>query len=368
MKLNELSLTGWRSYEAALAGFDPGINLILGQNAQGKTNLLEAIYYLSTGKSFRTRVQGELIRHGSDYAELQADLTSQDRDQTLRVVLFSNRRRRILEKNGVRQKSWTEAGGLVHTVLFCPEDLQVLRAGASGRRRLLDDALCQLRPAYDRALTEYSRLQEQKARILKDWRDTPNLLDLLPDYNTRMAQVGAILISYRARYVKALGQCAADYHGELSGGREALRLDYQTVSAIMDPFAPQAELSDLLSRQFELRRSAELETGICLTGPHKDDFGAYLGDLPVKSYASQGQTRTAAISLKLAERELSRRDTGQEPILLLDDVLSELDAARQDYVLNRLGGGQVFITCCEEKRLSGLGRQFIIQDGTIQCL
>ena len=368
MRLNELTLSGWRSYLSARAGFDPGINLILGENAQGKTNLLEAIYYLSTGKSFRTRSQTELIRQGSEFAELQAAVTSQDRDQTLRVVLFQGRRRRILEKNSVRQKSWADLSGLIHGVLFCPEDLSILRAGASGRRRLLDDALCQLRPAYDMALTEYGRLQEQKARILKDWRDTPNLLDLLPDYNTRMAQVGAILISYRARYVRALNECAAGYHAELSGGKETLRLEYQTVSAVTDPFVSQAELYERLLRQFELRRSAELETGLCLTGPHKDDFSASLGDLAIKSYASQGQTRTAAISLKLAERELCRRDTGQEPVLLLDDVLSELDAARQDYVLNRLGGGQVFITCCEEKRLSGLGRQFFIQDGTIQCL
>lgn len=368
MRLQSINLENWRSYPTAQAEFDPGINLILGENAQGKTNLLEAVSLLATGRSFRTRVGSELVRFGAEFAQVQARVFSEERDQSLRMVIYSDRRRRLLEKNGVRQKVFSDMAGTVNTVLFCPEDLLVLRAGSASRRKLLDDALCQLRPAYETALTEYHRLYEQKSRILKDWHEKPDLLDSLPDYNLRMAQVGAGLISYRARYVRALSQAAGAYHKELSGGREQLRLNYETVSAVHDPCLPQKDLCEILIDHFSLRRSAELEAGQCLTGPQKDDFAAYLGDLPVKSFASQGQTRTAAIAIKLAEREILGRDRGQEPILLLDDVLSELDAARQDYVLNRLGSGQVFITCCEDKRLSGLGRQFLIREGTISCM
>ncbi len=368
MSLLEIELVNWRSYTGARVEFDPGINLILGENAQGKTNLLEAVCMLSLGRSFRTRTAGELIRMGADYAEIQADVLSEQRRQQLRMVLFSDRRRRILQRNGIKQKTFSGMAGILHTVLFCPEDLQLLRAGSAGRRRLIDDALCQLRPAYAQLLSEYQRLEEQKSRILKDRYEKPDLLRSLPDYNERMAQTGAGLIFLRARYLQALDRAARVYHSELSGGREELQLQYRTVSGIGDPLAPRQELAQQLLRHIGERQAAELDAGSCLTGPHRDDFTASLGELPIKTYASQGQTRTAAIAIKLAEREILGRAFGQDPVLLLDDVLSELDAARQDYVLNRLGNGQVFITCCEEKKLTGIGRRFLVRGGSITCI
>ena len=253
----------------------------------------------------------------------------------------------------------------MNTVLFCPEDLMVLKSGASARRRLGDQALCQLRPNYDAALTEYHRILEQKSKILKDRFDHPALLEILPEYNLRLCQVGALLISYRARFYESLGKEASVYHGQFSGGAEDFALDYHTVSTVSDPFASIARLTENLQEHMESHARAELESGQCLTGPHRDDFDVRLSGLSVKTYGSQGQTRTAAISLKLAQRELSRRELGEEPILLLDDVLSELDPGRQDFVLNQITSGQVFITCCEPGRFTKLGQTIQIRKGKI---
>ena len=365
MRIHDLSLYDWRNYRQAKCEFVPGVNLLVGDNAQGKTNLLEAIVYLSQGQSFRTRTANELVRIGAEFTELSARIESAGREQSLRAVIFAGRRPRQLYVNEVKKKSAAELSGILPVVLFCPEDLGVLRAGSQARRRMIDRTLCQLRPVYASALLEYGRCYEQKSRILKDWQMQPGLLEILPEYNEQMARFGATIIYYRARYIKALEEAAQACHAEFSGGRETLTLGYQTVSTVEDPFAPPEALYDWLKAHQASHARAEQESGQCLSGPHKDDLNAMLNGMSVKSFGSQGQTRTAAISIKLSERELLRRLLEEEPILLLDDVLSELDAGRQDFVLNRLGQGQVFITCCEKDRLSSIGRAYVVENGEI---
>ena len=364
MHLCELSLSGFRNYEQLHFTAEPGVNLIVGDNAQGKTNLLEAIVYLGSGKSFRTQKSAELVRFGANFADLEARVYSEGREQTLRSVIWPGKPRQLW-RNGVKKKSAGEISGVLSTVLFCPEDLMVLKSGAGSRRRLGDSALCQLRPNYDAALAEYNRLLEQKSRILKDRFEHPALLESLPEYNLRLCQVGALIISYRARFYEGLGKAASAYHGQFSGGSEEFHLTYHTVSTVDDPFATVAKLTENLQNHMESHARAELESGQCLTGPHKDDFDVTLNGLSVKTYGSQGQTRTAAISLKLAQRELCRRELGEEPVLLLDDVLSELDPGRQDFVLNQITSGQVFITCCEPGRFTKLGQTIQISKGQI---
>ena len=366
MNLSELYLRSFRNYEELSLSLDPGVNLIVGQNAQGKTNLLEAISYLGSGKSFRAQKTGEMVKFGEDFGEIQGKIFSQDREQVLRFLLFSSAKPRQLFRNGVKKKSAGDIAGVLPTVLFCPEDLMVLKTGASQRRRMGDCVLCQLRPNYDAALTEYHRILDQKSRILKDHFDNPAVLEILPEYNSRLCQVGALLISYRARFYESLGRAAAKFHGQFSGGAEEFRLEYKTVSNISDPFAPVSQLNEELTEHLQRHYRAELETAQCLTGPHKDDFEVSLSGVNLKSYGSQGQTRTAAISLKLAQRELMAREFGEEPVLLLDDVLSELDAGRQDFVLNQIVSGQVFITCCEPGRFTKLGRTIEIEKGSIK--
>ena len=365
MHLCKLNLRDFRNYESLSLDFDPGVNLIVGNNAQGKTNLIEAIAYAGSGKSFRALKQSEMVRFGADFADIEAEVSAQERSQKLRWVIFNGSRPRQIWRNGAKKKSAGDLAGVLPTVLFCPEDLMVLKSGAAQRRRLGDHALCQLRPNYDAALTEYNRILEQKSRILKDRFENPAVMAILPEYNTRLCQVGALLISYRSRFYDSLGKSAAKFHGQFSGGAEEFRLEYKTVSTVKDPFAPIPRLTQDLLAHLESHYRAELESGLCLTGPHKDDFDVSLSGINLKAYGSQGQTRTAAISLKLAQRELMGREMGEEPVLLLDDVLSELDQGRQDFVLNQIVSGQVFITCCEPGRFTKLGKTIEIHQGKV---
>ncbi len=365
MNLNEIQLHNFRNYRSLTFRFDPGVNLLIGDNAQGKTNLLEAIGYLGSGKSFRTQKNSELVYLGQEHCEIKGSVYSQEREQQLRWLLFSGQRPRQLFRNGVKKKAASEISGVLNTVLFCPEDLMVLKGGGAARRRLVDSSLCQLRPNYEAALTEYNRILEQKSKILKDRFENPALLEILPEYNTRLCQVGSLLISYRARFYDALGKAAKICHENFSGGKEEFFLSYKTVSTVEDAFAPIPDLTECLQAHLESHYRAELESCQCLTGPHKDDFDVTLSGLSVKAFGSQGQTRTAAISLKIAQRELMYKESGEIPVLLLDDVLSELDPGRQDFVLNQITQGQVFITCCEPGRFTKLGKTIEISHGEI---
>ena len=366
MKLTDIHLENFRNYQEISAEFDGRVNLLVGDNAQGKTNLLEAIAFLGSGKSFRAQRTAELVKFGAEFAQMEGKVFSQEREQTLRWILFSSGKPRQLYRNGVKKRTSAEISGVLGSVLFCPEDLMVLKGGSAGRRRLADSAICQLRPNYETALNEYNRILEQKTRILKDRHDNPALLEILPEYNARLCQVGAMLISYRARFFEGLNREAKVYHDLFSGGKEAFQLSYKTVSSVDDPFASVTELENHLREHLESHYRAELESSQCLTGPHKDDFDVFLNDLSAKTYGSQGQVRTATVSLKLAQRTLMEKETGELPILLLDDVLSELDPARQDFVLNQITAGQVFITCCEPGRFTKLGKTIEIQQGTIK--
>ena len=346
MKLRRIALDGFRNYTDFTADFSPGVNVIWGENAQGKTNLLEAIGFLSGARSHRARGDKELISFHRDRGTITAEVTSRGRDFLLEVQLFRGARRRLFV-NHVKCKTAAELGGIVQTVLFCPEDLALIKAGAAERRSFLDHAICQLRPRYAEALAQYNKLLDHKTRILRDWEKHPSLLDVLEDFNEAMARAGALVIHYRAHFVRKLAEKAAQIQTEFSGGRETLALRYATVSTVRDPLGPTVELYEDLRRHQDSHAKAERDARSCLSGPHKDDLVARINGQPARQYASQGQTRTAALSLKLAERELFRDDTGQWPILLLDDVLSELDARRQDFVLRRITGGQVILTGCE---------------------
>ena len=346
MKLRRIALDGFRNYTDFTADFSPGVNVIWGENAQGKTNLLEAIGFLSGARSHRARGDKELISFHRDRGTITAEVTSRGRDFLLEVQLFRGARRRLFV-NHVKCKTAAELGGIVQTVLFCPEDLALIKAGAAERRAFLDHAICQLRPRYAEALAQYHKLLDHKTRILRDWEKHPSLLDVLEDFNEAMARAGALVIHYRAHFVRKLAEKAAQIQTEFSGGRETLALHYATVSTVRDPLGPTVELYEDLRRHQDSHAKAERDARSCLSGPHKDDLVARINGQPARQYASQGQTRTAALSLKLAERELFRDDTGQWPILLLDDVLSELDARRQDFVLRRITGGQVILTGCE---------------------
>lgn len=366
MIIKRIALNGFRNYEFDTAEFIPGTNVISGQNAQGKTNLLEAVYMLSCGRSFRTRFDKELVGFGYSAAEILAEVDSHDREQTIRILMNPGQAKRITV-NGVK-KTAGELSQVVNTVLFCPDDLNLIKEGAAVRRRLMDNAICQIRPRYAEYLSEFNRLYEHKTRILKDWRDKPSLLDTLDEFSDGMCRASAQLIRYRAAFAARLDQAAAPIHSEFSGKGEELSIKYKTVSSVRDPFASAREIYYDICDHQERHRQAELDSAQCLTGAHKDDLEIYINGSLARSFASQGQTRTAALSMKLAEREIFLAETGEYPILLLDDVLSELDSKRQEFVLNRIGGGQTLITCCEDEAISTKtgGKVLFVEQGKIR--
>lgn len=366
MQINTLELSGFRNYDHVELTFDNGCNVIYGENAQGKTNLLEAIVYLACGKSPRAHSDRELIGFDRETAKLVGKMESREREFKTEILLQRGRRRKMTV-NGVTAKSSADLSDVLHTVFFSPEDLYLIREGAAARRRFMDLSLCQLRPRYAEALAEHSRLYEHKTRILRDSEDDPGLLQMLPDFNERLCVVGAILIGYRARFCQALAQHARQAHLECSGGREELELHYQTVKTVSDPFAASQEIAEQLREHQSFHIQAEIASRLCLSGPHKDDIEVLVNGRSARQFCSQGQVRTAALSLKLAEREIHKNAMGEYPVMLLDDVLSELDVKRQEYVLNRISGGQIFITCCENDRLDALlsGKVFHIRSGEV---
>ena len=366
MRVEKIALNGFRNYEWETVEFAPGTNVICGPNAQGKTNLLESVYMLSCGRSFRTRFDRELVGFGYSEGQILAEVFSRDRQQTIDIRLRAGLAKRITV-NGVR-KTASELSDAVNVVLFCPDDLNLIKEGAAVRRRLMDNAISQIRPRYAELLTEFNKLYEHKTRILKDWREKPSLLDTLDEFSDGMARASAQLIRYRAAYAARLNQTAPAIHREFSGKGEELSIAYQTVSTVRDPFAPAKEIYYDICEHQEAHRQAELDSAQCLTGAHKDDLEIAINGRPARAFASQGQTRTAALSVKLAEREILLKETGEYPVLLLDDVLSELDQRRQEFVLNRIGGGQTLITCCEDEGISSRtgGRVLFVQNGRIR--
>ena len=366
MRVDQIALTGFRNYEWETVTFAPCTNVIAGANAQGKTNLLEAVYLLSAGRSFRTRFDRELVGFDFSEAEVLAEVYSHGRQQTVHLRLRPGQSKQI-RVNGVK-KTASELSELLNVVLFCPDDLNLIRDGAAVRRRLLDNAISQVRPRYAEILSEFNRLYEHKTRILKDWREKPSLLDTLDEFSDGMCRASSQLIRYRAAYTARLNEAAPPIHREFSGHGEELSLRYKTVSTVRDPFAPAREIYYDLCEHQERHRQAELESAQCLSGAHKDDLEIDVNGRAARSFASQGQTRTAALSLKLAERDILHEEIGEEPILLLDDVLSELDNRRQEFVLNRIGGGQTLITCCEDDAISARtgGKVLFISGGRIR--
>lgn len=367
MRVDRLKLEYFRNYLSAEVAFHPGMNIIIGENAQGKTNLLEAVAYLSTARSHRARYDKEMLLFGVSHGFITGEITSRGREHTVEIAL-SEHGRRQMSSNGVKLKKASQLSDVLNTVLFCPEDLYLIRAGAAERRKFLDDTISQLRPRYADALEQYTKAWKAKSAILRNQEEQPQMLEVLDDFSLQMCKYGAVITHYRAHFIKRLNELAPPIHRECSGGKEALSLVYEPESTITDPLSPTKVLLEQIMEHMEQYREAELASRKCLTGPHRDELAIYIDGRLARQYASQGQTRTAALSLKIAQRDLMYDETGEFPVLLLDDVLSELDPRRQEFVLNRIRGGQVLLTCCEEERLSELeeGKVFRVKEGRIR--
>jgi len=341
MIVSQVKLSGFRSYDLSSFTFKDGANIIWGPNARGKTNLLEGIMLLSGAYSWRTRRRGELINFQSQSAVIEGAVEARSRLFDIKITM-PLRGKAGYSVNGVGGKRQYELSDYFRCVLFCPEDLSIVKGGPEIRRRFMNTALSQLRPRYAAILGEYSKLMDMKQYMLKESQS----MTMLPEVNERMIYYSAELINYRARFLLELSRESEIIHRRISSGLERLELKYKTVSNIPDPTAGPEVLREYLREHMQTHFEAEVESRSLLSGAHKDDIEIFINGSAARSFASQGQARTAALSLKLGERELFRLDGGEYPVLLLDDVLSELDQTRSKFIASAAVGGQTIITCC----------------------
>lgn len=360
MYIKTIELKDFRNYETLRAEFEPNVNIFIGQNAQGKTNLLESIYLTSMGRSFRTNRDKDMIRFGRDFFRIR--LAAFKEDSELVVELAVNREgKKGIKIDGVKAKKLSQLFETIYMVIFSPEDLRIVKDEPEKRRKFMDRELCQIRPSYYSSLNQYRKALMQRNACLKEFyagnsRMTDEILDI---WDSKMAEYGSRVISCRQEFVSKISKISGNIHKEITNGRERLEISYEPNIGPCDDFYEALKKN----REKDKRRGT---TGI---GPHKDDLKLQIGDIDIRSFGSQGQQRTAALSLKLSEIQLIQEETGENPVLLLDDVLSELDQERQNYLIRALAETQVFLTTTElsaeaEQRLGNI-KYFQIKEGTV---
>lgn len=332
----------------------PEINVIRGRNAQGKTSLLEAILFAATSKSHRTTAESELAQRNTNEFHIRLEVQRADRAVTIEVHWWKGQKR--LKINGAAQSRLSELLGKVRVVLFAPEDIALVKSGAAIRRRFMDMALSQIDPAYLAALQQYRQVLRQRNELLRGFRPDPALLDV---WDAQLGREGAILVQLRAAFVAELCGLAAQAYGQIADG-ELLRLAYLPDCA-----------ADRIVDTLAAKRESDIRRKMSLHGPHRDEIDIAVADSPARSHASQGQQKSAALAIRLAEMALIRRRTGEYPILLLDEVLAELDAQRARHLFDAIPEpAQCFITTTDLTRvIAPLNRsvsEFIIDHGAIR--
>ncbi len=333
MYIRSLELNDYRNYDKVSIKFDKGINILYGNNAQGKTNILEAIYLCSTTKSHRGNKDKEVIRFGCKESHIRALFNKNEVDYQIDIHL-RNEKSKGIAINGVKLKKAAELLGLANIIIFSPEDLSIIKNGPSDRRRFVDAELCQLDKVYLYNLTNYNKIVNQRNNLLKDILIHPELRDTLDVWDMQLVNIGNKIIERRKLFVDQLNEIISDIHNNISGGKEELEIIY-------DPNVNIEEYEEKLKKH----REKDIRYKLTSVGPHRDDFIFLINEIDTKKYGSQGQQRTAALSLKLAEIRLVEKIAGSTPILLLDDVLSELDGGRQNYLLNSIKNIQTIVTC-----------------------
>ena len=333
MIIKSLELADFRNYNSLEIHFSNGTNILYGKNAQGKTNILEAIYLSSTTKSHRGTKDRDIINFDKEEAHIRTLLEKDGMENRIDMHLRKNKAKGIAI-NGQKIKKAAELLGLLNVVFFSPEDLSIIKNGPAERRRFVDMELCQLDSFYLYNLNHYNKIVNQRNKLLKDMYFQPELRDTLNIWDSQLVSFGSKIIERRELFVKQLNEIIFEIHKKLSGNKEELLIHYE----------PDISIENYES---SLRNSQEKDIKIKQTtvGPHRDDFSFIEKNIDIRKFGSQGQQRTAALSLKLSEIELVKKMTKDNPVLLLDDVLSELDSDRQNYLLNNIGDIQTIITC-----------------------
>lgn len=359
MILKSLELANFRNYEELNISFDKGTNILYGDNAQGKTNILEAIYVSATTKSHKGSKDKEIINFDKEEAHIRTYLEKENVETRVDMHLRKNKSKGIAI-DGQKIKKAADLMGLLNVVFFSPEDLSIIKDGPAERRRFADMELCQLDSFYLYNLNHYNKIIGQRNKLLKDMYFQPELKETLNIWDSQLVSFGSKIIERREQFVKQLGDIIFDIHKKLSGGKEELVIAYE----------PDVSIEDF-EKQMKYNQNKDIRLKQTTTGPHRDDFSFVVNGVDIRKYGSQGQQRTAALSLKLSEIELVKKISKDTPVLLLDDVLSELDSNRQNYLLNSIGNIQTIITCTGLDEFINnrfeINKIFKVTNGTVNC-
>lgn len=355
-RFRNLHPTHWKPCE--------GVNILAGNNAQGKTNLLEACWLFTGSRSFRGAKDREMVAFGEEKAKIALDFVANGREQRADITIAE---RRTVTLNGVKLPSAARLAGTFCGVVFSPSHLSLIKDGPEGRRRFVDSAYCQLHPAYVATLADHAKILTQRNAFLRNEGDRNAAWEeQLCLWDNALAVAAARVTMARSRYIQKLEPLAASIYNGLSGGREQLTLEWQ--SEAYREGATAAQIAANWANLFSQSHRADTAAGFTTVGAHREDMVLRLDGVPARVYGSQGQQRSAVLALKLAEASLLQEITGEAPVAFLDDVMSELDVSRQDYILNHIDGWQVFITCCEPTAALRMnaGKVFQIKNGVIE--
>ncbi len=367
MNVTHINIKNYRNISEMELYPDEGVNIIFGENAQGKTNLLESIWLFSGFRSFRGSKDNELIKFGEDFLKSEINFYGSGRDQNAKLIISRQSKKILL--NSVPLTAASKLIGNFNCVVFSPAYLSLVKGSPSERRRFIDSAICQIKPYYTKIISDYNKILIQRNSFLKDLKYNNGSYDFLDIWNEKLAQNAAVIVNERINYIKKLSCEAAKIYSGLSGEKEKMSVKYkmrissnryETVSEKIDSL----KIIDLLKQS----ENNDIMYGSTNIGTHHDEIDIKIDGVSAKSFGSQGQQRSAALSLKLGEAEILKDITGERPVALLDDVMSELDVNRQDYILNHIKDWQVFITCCEPSTVLRLckGKTFEISNGGLK--
>ncbi|MDE6700519.1 MAG: DNA replication/repair protein RecF [Acetatifactor sp.] len=360
MIIKSLELADYRNYESLELQFDKRTNILYGDNAQGKTNILEAIYVAATTKSHKGSKDKEIVNFEKEEAHIRTYIEKENVETRVDMHLRKSKSKGIAV-DGKKLKKAADLLGLCNVVFFSPEDLGIIKNGPAERRRFIDMELCQLDSIYLYNLNNYSKIVNQRNKLLKDMFMNPDLKETLNIWDMQLVSYGSKIIERRRIFVEQLNEIIYDIHKKLSGDKEELRIVYE----------PNVEIKDF-EKSMRDRRDRDIKAKMTTVGPHRDDFSIMVGQVDIRRFGSQGQQRTAALSLKLSEIELVKKITKDSPVLLLDDVLSELDSNRQNYLLNSIGDIQTIITCTGLEEFVNnrfeINRVFQVTEGTVTLM
>lgn len=357
MFVKNIELLNFRNYEQEKAEFIDGTNIVYGDNGQGKTNLLEAVYVFTSGKSFRTVQDSELIKFGEDFARVFINFEAFGRDNNCEII-FKSGKRKLIKLNGVPLTKTSQLLGSFPTVIFSPDELSIITGSPEIRRKFTDISISVLKPVYYNSLRNYLKIVKQKNNLLKIIEKEEETLNI---WNEQLAVEGERLMKYRKAFYDVLFPATSSLYKQISDNKEELLIKYS-------PSVPYKEesLKDEIIKVLERKKQTEIYNGMSLFGPHRDDIEFYINGKNAKSFASQGQQRTIAVALKIAQAEAIKNVLGEDPLLLLDDIMSELDEKRRNFLTRNIQGKQIILTCTDKNMISGENKYIFVKEGKLQ--